>query len=170
MARKPPSKMSVGMLAYKALYGTVSVEELTKLQSKGKCPSERAEHLLLMEWARLQPEVNAYLFHIPNGEKREAHTGSLLKALGVKPGIPDLMLALPNGRYAGLFIELKRKKGYSISLHQEEWIKKLNEVGYKAVFAYGAEDAIRQVEEYMREYRLNPIEGSRFGDRIGVNR
>ena len=34
---------------------------------------------------------------------------------------------------------------------QRAWIKALNEKGYKAVFAYGAEEAKRLVLEYLGE-------------------
>jgi hypothetical protein len=166
MARKPKS---VGMLAYKALYGSVSVEELARLKGS-QCPTEKAEHMMFMEWVRVNPMVNAHLIHIPNGERREAHVGSQLKAMGVKAGVSDFFLALPNGEYAGLWLELKRIKGYTLQKNQEEWLELMRGAGYQAVFAYGAEDAIKKVEEYMRQYHLSAIGGSRLGDNVGVNR
>lgn len=49
-------------------------------------------------------------FHVPNSSgNRGAHLGGILKAMGVKAGVPDLVLILPNG-LAG-FIELKAAKG-----------------------------------------------------------
>jgi len=45
---------------------------------------------------------------IPNGELRDARTGSKLKAMGVQPGAGDMLL-IRHGR--ALFLELKRLKG-----------------------------------------------------------
>lgn len=67
----------------------------------------------------LQQNVAAYLsatfprllwFHVPNSSgDRGAQLGGILKTMGVKAGVPDLVLILPNG-LAG-FIELKAGRG-----------------------------------------------------------
>ena len=46
--------------------------------------------------------------HYPAGEIRDAATASKLKAMGTKPGVPDLVLLI-SGRLHGL--ELKRHDG-----------------------------------------------------------
>lgn len=43
--------------------------------------------------------------HPASGEKRDKRTASKLKAMGLKPGWPDLILISPGGRFHGL--ELK---------------------------------------------------------------
>ena len=62
----------------------------------------------VMEWAEGQliqhPELKM-LYAIPNGGARNAITGALLKAEGVKPGVPDLCLPVARGKYHGLYIE-----------------------------------------------------------------
>jgi hypothetical protein len=47
-------------------------------------------------------------WHTPSGGKRDIRTAAMLKRLGTKPGIPDILLVEPGrGRLYGL--ELKRK-------------------------------------------------------------
>lgn len=53
---------------------------------------------------------NLLWFHVPNSSgNRGAQLGAIMKSMGVKAGVPDLVLILPNG-IAG-FIELKAKRG-----------------------------------------------------------
>jgi len=35
------------------------------------------------------------MFHGPNSGKRDAITGGQMRALGVKPGVPELLMAIP---------------------------------------------------------------------------
>lgn len=51
------------------------------------------------QWEALTTPQYNLLFHIPN---ENSH-----KTPGVKSGVPDLFLAVPVGKYGGLFIELK---------------------------------------------------------------
>ncbi len=89
--------------------------------------------------------------HIPNERKATAFSLFELIKQGLKKGFPDNFIAEPRGEYHGLFIELKRdKKSSSKKSHEQRvWIKALNEKGYKAAFAYGAEEAKRLVLEYL---------------------
>ena len=64
---------------------------------------------------RLNAAPDVIWFHPPNGEARSARTGGKLKAMGVKPGVPDLVIVCPGGRVR--FLELKSPKG-SLSMHQ----------------------------------------------------
>jgi hypothetical protein len=51
----------------------------------------------------------------------------------------------------GLFIEMKRQKGGRISEEQSRWIAELNKSGYRAVVAYGFEDAKQIILNYLRK-------------------
>lgn len=77
----------------------------------------------------LQKAVAAYLdavlppewrwFHVPNQRgTRKAWENKLLKAMGVKAGVPDIVLLGPDARVA--FIELKAGKG-TLSADQKDW-------------------------------------------------
>lgn len=50
-----------------------------------------------------------FAFHVPNEGKRSQWAGAELKRQGLKKGAPDIIIALPEGRWAGL--ELKSEKG-----------------------------------------------------------
>jgi len=55
-----------------------------------------------------QPKTRGLIFHVPNGGKRSMIEATQLKASGVIPGIPDLMV-LNDGKAYG--IELKTEIG-----------------------------------------------------------
>jgi hypothetical protein len=103
-------------------------------------------------------QLAAYLHHSPNGGKRATKVGKngktyspeaqKFKAMGTKAGYPDLILDIAKGGYHGLRIELKTAKGRPTKL-QLERIGMLNDEGYKAVVAYGSNDAISVIKDYM---------------------
>lgn len=80
-----------------------------------KVPTEDQEQITLMSWAHHvkfgNGRLSDYLFHIPNGGSRNIIEASKLKKMGVKAGVPDLQLIVPNGLIHGLWIELKSKAG-----------------------------------------------------------
>ena len=117
-------------------------------------PKEGQEQATLMSWAQMKsyqyPELGL-LFHIPNGGGRSKAEAGRFKAEGVKAGVPDLFLPVPRGESHGLFIELKRLEGGSVSKEQKEWIAQLREQGYRAEVCKGWEAASRVLLEYLGE-------------------
>ncbi|STZ55560.1 VRR-NUC domain [Moraxella lacunata] len=125
--------------------------------------SEDNEQIAVISWARWQKWANGkladYLHHSPNGGKRHITTATRFKAMGTKAGFPDLFLFIPHGGYHGLFIELKTPKGKTkdgktrqagkVSDLQKAMIDRLNAQGYKAVVAYGANNAIDEIKSYL---------------------
>ena len=111
-------------------------------------PLEEIEQEHVFLWASMEerayPEL-AMLYAIPNGGKRAIKTAVALKKQGVKRGVPDMCLPVPRGGFNGLYIELKRVKGGTVSDEQREWIAALNTQGYKAIVCHGAEEAIEQI-------------------------
>ena len=115
-------------------------------------PTEDEEQMAVIDWAeRMTPIYPALklLHHIPNGGKRSKAEAGRFRAMGVKSGVPDLFLPVPRGGFHGLWIEMKRTKDGKLSENQKWWLKALNSLGYSAQVAYGAEQAIRQLEEYL---------------------
>jgi hypothetical protein len=123
------------------------------------------------------PELDL-LFAIPNGGARNVIVAKKLKAEGVKAGIPDYFLPVPkwlahslyvdnktmdhplyfedhaNDSYTiipGLFLELKRQCGVpsDVSKAQKEKMRLFEEQGYKCVVAFGADDAIKKILDYL---------------------
>jgi hypothetical protein len=115
---------------------------------KSKKISELQHQIALFKWASLYPMVNDYLFHIPNGGYRNPREAFVLKKQGVKKGISDLFFAFPNEKYHGLWIEMKSEKGV-LSEDQEEWLIKMNKMGYLAVVAKGWEMARDIILDYI---------------------
>ena len=64
--------------------------------------------------------------------------------------IPDICLPVKKGQYSSLYIELKRRKGASVSKEQKEMIALLVEYGSLAVVCYGWEDAAKVIERYLK--------------------
>jgi len=116
-------------------------------------PKEYSEQKAVFQWAKLRenehPELKG-LFHCPNGGARDEKTGALMKAIGTKPGVCDLLLLVSRGTYHGLAIELKRQKGGTLTQNQKKWINRLNRNGYCAVVCYGAKEAIAKIEWYLK--------------------
>lgn len=115
--------------------------------------SEAEEQRILFQWIEyskvVHPELK-YCYHIPNGGSRNRIEAHNLKLEGVKAGVPDICLPVPCGDYHGLYIELKRTKGGILSEAQKEWIDMLNERGYLAVVAKGANEAIKVISDYLK--------------------
>lgn len=117
-------------------------------------PTEGEEQATLFSWASMmshkRPELQL-LFHIPNGGRRSKSEAARFKAEGVKPGVPDLFLPVARGPYHGLFIELKRQKGGTISPAQHRWGRSLTAQGFLATVCYGWKDAAALIEDYLDE-------------------
>lgn len=68
---------------------------------------ESAVQRQLLDWLAVACPL-AIVFAVPNGERRDKITGAKLKAQGVLPGAPDIIIA-HNGIIA--FVEVKTPKG-----------------------------------------------------------
>ena len=112
-----------------------------------------------VQWFRQQyPQYADLLFAIPNGArlmyrsnsmgKRYSPEAAKLKREGMVNGVPDLMLALPNDNYPGLFIEMKSKSG-KLRPDQIKMIKNLSNIGYCCLVINSLNDFIKLVSFYM---------------------
>ena len=72
-----------------------------------------------------------------------------LKKMGVKAGVPDLQLLVPNGLIHGLWIELKSKTG-KLQPSQRLMIQRLEEQGYLCKVCFGADEAINEIIIHIR--------------------
>jgi hypothetical protein len=115
--------------------------------------TEAVEQQRVFEWAELQANIwppLRWMYAVPNGGSRNYLEAVRLKRQGVKPGVPDICLPYPSGRYHGLYIEMKRADGGKKSDHQKAYIEYLQNVGYKAVFCSGFEQAVDEIKRYMK--------------------
>lgn len=88
-----------------------------------------------------------WLHHSPNGGQRSAFTGAQMKALGTKPGFPDLILPVRHQAHTGLVIEFKSATGKT-STEQDEWITHFRAQSYQVHIARSAPEARTQVANY----------------------
>jgi hypothetical protein len=113
-------------------------------------PTEHLEQVTLITWYR-RTYKNELLIAIPNGGKRHIKTALAMKQEGTSKGFPDLFLPVPNNKHHGLFIEMKRQKGGTVSKEQKAWLEYLNCVGYQAVVCKGFLEAKEIIECYLND-------------------
>lgn len=87
-----------------------------------------------------------WIFHCPNGGGRSKSESGILKAMGVKPGIPDFMLPFQSGAYIGLGIELKSSEG-RLSDDQRKWLQYAHSQGWCVA-------VVRTLDQYIDVVRL----------------
>ena len=116
-------------------------------------PTEHLEQATLVSWFEdAYPSLR--IFAIPNGAtlagtiQQRSKQVNKLKAEGMRTGVPDLFIPAKNAIYAGLFIEMKRSKGGTLSNEQKDWLNFLNEQGYKASVCAGYSDAVSIILDY----------------------
>ena len=115
---------------------------------------EEREQARFMRWCHALPvqTISAALldfFHVPNGGKRDAFTGAQMRALGVKPGIPDLFLPHPKGAFIGLIIEMKSQDG-RLSEAQKRWQAVFIAQGWHYTLARSADEARQIAANYLQ--------------------
>jgi VRR-NUC domain len=108
-------------------------------------PKEIGLHIAVAAILRTQCEADWIWFHVPNGEVRDKRLAAKLKAMGVKPGIPDLVLL--SSYNSVRFLELKRK-GESLSEEQEEFRILCIRLGHPHAIARSVEDAVAILESW----------------------
>jgi hypothetical protein len=106
--------------------------------------SEYDECVKFWSDAEQHPILAKFLIHHANEGKRTKFAGSRLKKIGLRPGVPDYQLPLPNEKYRGLWIEMKRsdQRNRAKPANQISWVERLNEKGHYACFAYTAKEAL----------------------------
>lgn len=86
-------------------------------------------------------EYKGLLFAVPNGGRRDAVTGGMLKADGVVAGVSDLILLVPRKGHHALCIEMKTAVGRQ-SEAQKEWQWRVEAQGYRY-------DVVRSLQEFI---------------------
>lgn len=112
--------------------------------------TEDEEQIQLIQWCR-QDSRFQFLYHIPNESTGGYGWRIRNRKMGCRRGVPDLCFPVPNKKYHGLYIEMKRVSGGSISQYQKRWLDMLNAMGYLAVVCKGWEQARDVLLEYVGE-------------------
>jgi hypothetical protein len=128
-----------------------------KAASKQIMPTERHEHDKVVSWARLmvstgqEPRLR-FLRSGFEGLRLTMGVRMQVKRQSIATGWPDLFLAVPQRYpvpYHGLFLELKRLKGGSVSSEQAIMLGDLQSLGYKAIVCKGSDAAINEIKRYL---------------------
>lgn len=114
---------------------------------------EHSEQVNLIQWWALQCKRfgihEQLLFAIPNGGQRNIITAKRMKDEGVRAGIPDLFLAVPRGRFHGLFVEMKKPRGGVVSDAQKACMEMLSSNDYCVAVCRGFIDAQEAIKGYL---------------------
>jgi len=120
---------------------------MTHILKPGKVPqrSEEDEQRSVAQYLDMRKDL--LWCHVPNGGARNIVVGRKLKAQGVKPGVPDILIFNPpNNGYVGTAIELKRRDGGSLQESQIKWLKRLGDYGWDTNICHGSGQAIELIE------------------------
>lgn len=102
-----------------------------------------------VDWfRRTYPQCARLLFAVPNGGRRSAATGRILKAEGVVAGVADLILFVAHRGYHALCIEMKTDKGRQRDT-QKAWQHDVEAQGYKYIICRSLDDFKKQVIGYL---------------------
>ena len=87
--------------------------------------------------------------HIPNGGYRNAREGAKFKMMGVRAGMPNILIFEKKNIFSGLFIELKIGKNKTTD-SQNLVIKELIRLGWAGSICYTFEDAKHIIDNYLK--------------------
>jgi len=107
-------------------------------------PTELSEQIAVVRSLRAARLLFAA---VPNGGRRDAREGRMLKVSGVVAGVPDLLIFTrpPNQPdKCGVALEMKRSGGKpsDVTKAQREWIAQLEALGWICIIGYGAQNAL----------------------------
>jgi hypothetical protein len=85
---------------------------------------------------------------IPNGGKRHPAVGRKLREEGVRPGVPDVFIAIPTPQFSGLFLEFKSRRG-AVTAEQKVLHERLRFMGYAVEVVRSVDQAISVTENYL---------------------
>lgn len=109
-------------------------------------PTEAEEQKVLAQYLNAK---KIFWTHVPNEGKRSYKTAAYLRALGMRSGMPDVLIfdRPPKCQWAsGVAIELKRVKGSRVDAQQHLALHELAQRNWITRIAYGANDAIEFVQ------------------------
>ena len=106
--------------------------------------SEDAIHRAVVEHLQLRSAPGVVWWHTPNGELRDLATAGKLKALGTRPGVPDLSFVIAGVPH---FLEFKTRKG-RLSPEQRQMHASLLIAGAIVETAHGIDQAITILENW----------------------
>lgn len=117
-------------------------------------PDEWRQQAAIFEWAETMLYKYPKLWLLNgslNGVRLSVGQAVKAKRCGMRKGYPDISLNVARKGYHGLFIELKKKKGGTVSREQQEWLDRLSMQGYFAIVCRGYDSAVKAIEDYIKK-------------------
>ena len=118
--------------------------------------SEFDEQVAVVTWFRMQyPEHCMRLIasgnglHIAGTAIHKAIKWRKFRDSGGVAGVADLFLAIPAGRYHGLWVEMKYGKN-TVTDEQNHFLSDMADAGYAIVICYSAQSAIDAIKIYLK--------------------
>ncbi len=145
---------------------SISLSQFKQLVASGKCRTikvkrqnpEESLHVACLQWVLLEQRshpILRWLVHVPNGGKRPKGEAGKLKAMGTKPGYPDLTLPRPSHLWRGLAIELKSPDG-RVSPEQIDWLNAFLEDDWLVAVCRSLDEFIAVVRRFLINTPLPP--------------
>jgi hypothetical protein len=129
---------------------------VTRSPSNPKGRKEWREQEDIYRWTQTVQLLKGHVMMIGNEGRRTVVQSAVAKRMGLLSGASDLFIAKPVGIYHGLWVECKQNRKYTPSerstdhwKRQEAFQDRMRAVGYKAAFAYGADDGIKIIQTYL---------------------
>lgn len=116
---------------------------------------DQANYFTWLEYQRYRSlRIADYAYAIPNGSYRGADRVKAaihaqgLRRQGMKPGVPDVCIAIAVAPYHGCYIELKRIGARRPDKDQVKWHVRLIEQGYFVAVCFGFAAAQKETVRY----------------------
>jgi hypothetical protein len=136
---------------------------VTRVLSPGalRKPLESKIQEQVFEWsnyyyvAGVEGKLRDYMFANMNGTQvagnsaQRARYINALKKRGLTPGVSDITVALPRGKYHGMYLELKRDNSCDTTEDQDDFLARMRKVGYYAEVAHSFNQAIEMIAGYI---------------------
>jgi hypothetical protein len=91
--------------------------------------------------------INAIYFHPPNGGSRNAVEAAKLKKMGVKAGVPDLIILDRHHGFHGLALELKVGTN-NLTANQIKWLERLHGLGWCCYVSWSLDEILVLIDWY----------------------
>ena len=113
---------------------------------------ERIDHINTLNWFKHHfPELEDDFHHFANERRCTPQEGRILKRMGVKRGVADFFLAIPQNGKAGLWLELKVGTNKP-SKEQQAFLDRKIKRGYECACVWGTDAAREVISAYLKDY------------------
>jgi hypothetical protein len=108
---------------------------------KRKHPEDEIQRAVFKHF-EARAALGVFAFHPANGGWRSSIEAKILKGLGVKAGVPDV-IAIKDGKVYALELKVPGRRATDV---QVETIDRMTKAGARCAIAHGLDDALRWLE------------------------